>query len=219
MINRIGVEDRNLNSVKTNKKADSKQQNPSFRGGPWALVLQGIQECEKNPMVNVAVIDMLSAILPRTVVESATNWFAGFEAFRRESSGLIVNCIIPSFITLGVAKAVQACTMPKGTNMASCWADSSLLEKASDIYANANSSDKTKATLKEILGSIEGYHGKEKVLFKDVLSPEELENYSNKLKELSTSNKNGRELGSEIKKLAKEENNSKLEVLYDGRFC
>jgi hypothetical protein len=143
-------------------------------------------------------------ILPRTFVESMTNWFAGFEAFRRESSGLIVNCIIPSFITLGVAKVVQACTMPKGTNMASCWADSSLLEKASDIYTNANSPDKTKATLKEILGSIEGYHGKEKVLFKDVLSPEELENYSNKLKELSTSNKNRKELGSEIKKLAKE---------------
>ena len=88
MISRIGVEDRNINTaITTTEKKDLEGNNPNFKGsGVWALALQGIQECEKNPMVNVAVIDMLSAILPRTIVESTTNWFAGFEAFRRESS-------------------------------------------------------------------------------------------------------------------------------------
>ena len=112
MISKISVEDRNLNSVRTNiahKNQDA--QNPAFKGGVWALALQGIQECEKNPMVNVAVIDMFSAILPRTFVESMTNWFAGFEAFRRESSGLIVNCLIPSAITWGVASGINKFVM------------------------------------------------------------------------------------------------------------
>ena len=31
--------------------------------------MAGIQACERMPMVNVTVIDMLSAILPRTVVK------------------------------------------------------------------------------------------------------------------------------------------------------
>lgn len=204
MINRIGVEDRKLNSVKKRQNADLAKTNPSFKSGPWALVIRGIQECEKNPMINVAVIDMLSAILPRTVVESTTNWFAGFEAFRRESSGLIVNCLIPSFITLGVAKVAQKAIMPKGTNMAGCWADSSLIEKASEIYTKSTAPDKVQATLKEILGGVEGFHGKDKVLFSDILSESELNEYSKKLKELSTSNKNRKELNTEIKKMAKE---------------
>ena len=134
MISKISVEDRNLNSVRSIARKNSEVQNPAFKGGVWALALQGIQECEKNPMVNVAVIDLLSAILPRTVVESMTNWFAGFEAFRRESSGLIVNCLIPGFITMGVAAGLNKFIMPKGVKMARCWADGDLINKTTELY-------------------------------------------------------------------------------------
>lgn len=203
MITRLGVEDRNLNSVRTTiPKKNNEGQNPSFKGGAWALVLQGLQECEKNPMVNVAVVDLLSAILPRTIVESMTNWFAGFEAFRRESSGLIVNCLIPSFITLGVAKIINKFTMPKGTDMAGCWADSSLIEKAGEIYKKSSSTDKVKDTLKEIIGNIEGFEGKTKVKFKDILTPEELEKYATDLKELTKSSKSKKDFNKAIKKIS-----------------
>ena len=160
MISKISVEDRNLNSKRTSiAHKNQNAQNPAFKGGLWALALQGIQECEKNPMVNVAVIDMLSAILPRTIVESTTNFFAGFEAFRRESSGLIVNCLIPSFITLGVGLGLNKFIMPKGSSMASCWADSSLIMKATELYNKSNSEDKVKDALKDILGNITGTDG------------------------------------------------------------
>ena len=63
MISTIGVEDRKYNNPYLNlRDNNSENKSPSFKaGGLWALTLQGIQECEKNPMVNVAVIDMLSA--------------------------------------------------------------------------------------------------------------------------------------------------------------
>ena len=208
MISKISVEDRNLNSKYNSvPKKNLEAKNPNFKAGPWDAILLGVQACEKNPMINVAVIDMFSAILPRTFVESMTNWFAGFEALRRESSGLIVNCLIPSVITLGVAKCLNNFIMPKGSNMSGCWADNELIDRATDIYKNSNAEDKVKDSLKEILANSEGTHGKEKVLFKDVLSETELEKYADDLKKLVNrefKNEKGTSLKKEIEKLAQE---------------
>lgn len=201
MINKIGVDNTSrINSNNVRQKEQSKQ-NPNFKG-VGAIALAGIQACERMPMVNVTVIDMLSAILPRTVVESMTNWFAGFEAFRRESSGLVVNCLIPSLVTLGIAKCINPAIMPKGVNMSRCWADSSLIDKASDYYKNAQSSDKVQESLKNILGNIEGFEGKNKIIFKDALSAEEIEKYSKELADLSRSTDGDRAVRKEIKKLS-----------------
>ena len=205
MISKIGVENRNLNSIRTTlPKNNNNESSPSFKGGGiWNALLLGIQECEKNPMVNVAVIDMFSAILPRTFVESLTNWFAGFEALRRESSGLIVNCLIPGGVAWLAALGLNKSIMPENTNMAGCWADHTLIQRASELYTKSNADDKVKDSLKEILGNIEGVHGKEKVLFKDAnaLGEKEVAAIADKLKELSL--KDG-DIKKDIKKIAKE---------------
>ena len=205
MITKIGVDNTSrINSNNIYKKEQGKQ-DPSFKG-VGEIALAGIQACERMPMVNVTVIDMLSAILPRTVVESQTNWFAGFEAFRRESSGLVVNCLIPSLVTLGLAKCLEPLIMPKGSKMAGCWADSSLIDKASDYYKNAKSEDKVQEALKNILGNIEGFEGKEKLRFKDAnaLGQEEVEKYSKKLAELTRSGESNRAIKKQIKKISNE---------------
>ncbi len=205
MISKIGVENKQHNRVRTAHTVPSKQaQIPAFKGGLWNVALGSIQACERNPMVNVAVIDLFSAILPRTFVESLTNVFAGFEAFRRESSGLIVNCMIPGVVTMGFAAALNNFIMPKGSNMASCWADNSLIQKASDIYSNSKSDDKIKDSLKEILKNIEGTNTDKAVKFGTALSNSEIEQYADKLKELSTSDKSSKELRKEINKITRE---------------
>ena len=207
MISRLGVENRNVNSsyAVALKKENANKSNPNFKAGnPWAALLWGIQKCEENPMINVAVVDMFSAILPRTFVESTTNWFAGFEAFRRESSGLIVNCLIPSVITWGGALGLNKLIMPKNTKMASCWADHSLIDRATETYTKSSSKDKITETFTNILGNINGSHGKKQILFKDKLSQKEIEGYAKKLKELSTSKIKDKELGKEIENIAKE---------------
>lgn len=196
MISKIGVDNRNINSVHSTISRNNKDlKNPNFKGGGgiWPILLQGFQECEKNPMVNVAVIDMFSAILPRTFVESLTNWFAGFEALRRESSGLIVNCLIPSVITMGCAMGINKLVMPKGINLARCWADNSLINRAADIYSQTSSSgDRIKDSLKEIISNIEGFHGKNNVVVKDVFTDKEIESYAQKLSEITKLQPQGR---------------------------
>ncbi len=206
MISRLGVENRNINNYYLTQSDDKKEnKNPSFKGGGlFPLILQGVQACEQNPMINVAVIDMFSAILPRTFVESLTNWFAGFEAFRRESSGLIVNCMIPGFITLGMAKLINSRFMPKGANMASCWADSNMLTKMAEIYKASSAEDKTKDSLKQILKNIEGFDGNKKLAYKDILSEEEIEKFTLRLRDLSKKDLKKKDLDKEIKKLTDE---------------
>lgn len=211
MKTRLGVENRNLNSFYQTNTARQKQDNISkendinFQGaGIGSAILLAIQECERNPMINVAVIDMFSAILPRTFVESMTNWFAGFEAFRRESSGLLVNCLTPGVITLGVATCLNKFIMPKDIKMANCWGDHSLIDKATSLYLKSNANDKVKDSLREILANIEGAHGKSNVIFKNVLTEEEIIKYADKLKELTTSNLKSKDISKEIEKIAKE---------------
>ncbi len=204
MINKIGVENKVNSSINTLNNKNRDVQSPNFKGGIVPVLLQGIQACERNPMVNVAVIDMFSAILPRTFVESLTNWFAGFEAFRRESSGLIVNCMIPSVITLGIAKLLNSSMMPKGVNMASCWADSNMINKFSDAYSKSTAEDKIKDTLKTILKNIEGYEGDKHLAYKDILSDKELEHFADKLNELTTKSQSKKEFKKSIKELTDE---------------
>lgn len=206
MINKVSVETnpRIINSKRTRKNENiASQQNPNFKG-LGGVLLTGMQACERMPMVNVAVIDMLSAILPRTIVESMTNWFAGFEAFRRESSGLVVNCLIPSLITLGIAKGINGGFMPKGIDMSECWADSSMIDKAKTYYMEASSSDKVKESLRNIIADTEGFEGKQKLSFKNILSSEDLDKYSEKLAELSRSNLKNRKINKEVKKISSE---------------
>ena len=182
MINKIGVDNTSrINSLQARQKQD--ENNPSFKG-LGSIALQGIQMCERMPMVNVTVIDMLSAILPRTIVESMTNWFAGFEAFRRESSGLVVNCLIPSLVTLGIAKCINPAFMPKGVSMSRCWADSTLVDKAAEYYKNASSEDKVKESLKNILGDIEGFDGDKHIKFREILK-DDLELYAKQLVDIT----------------------------------
>ena len=202
MINKISVEER---TGKVNSKKSSQQtgnNSPAFRG-LGAIALAGIQKCEQVPMINVAVIDMLSAILPRTIVESMTNWFAGFEAFRRESSGLIVNCLIPSVITLGIAKCLNPAFMPKGVNMSRSWADVDMIQKASEYYDKAQSADKVEESLKKLIGNIEGVDGTEKVKFADKLKGD-IDNYAKQLAEISRKDIKNSEMRKQVGEITKE---------------
>ena len=118
-----------------NRNANSKS--PSFNGVGDSLI-KGVQFCEKNPMLNVAVIDLATAIIPRSIFESFTNIFAGFEAFRREASGLVVNCLIPGFLALGAAKLTNKFVMGDKADLSTCWAGKDGIDAISEHYTKAH---------------------------------------------------------------------------------
>ena len=138
MINQVSTNN-NVNNIHINNRNNkrNKDNSPSFNGGLVDAAIKGIQHCEKNPMLNVAIIDLATAIIPRTIWESFTNVFAGFEAFRRESSGLIVNCLLPGFIALGAAKLTNKAIMGGKADLSSCWAGNDSINTISHYYDKA----------------------------------------------------------------------------------
>ena len=133
----------------------TKRDNQSFTG-LGNLALRGIQKCEESPMVNVAVLDLSTAIIPRTFFETfigskkkdengnetserKLNFIGGFEALRREGSGLVINCIIPSFIVMGVAKLLNRPVMGsfKASNLTKSWANGDTINQVQTYFAKA----------------------------------------------------------------------------------
>ena len=172
MIEKVSFTNRN-NAPQGNNIAKNGT-NPSFNGlADGAIWL--VQQCEKQPMVNVSVLDLSTAIIPRTIVETKeSNGYAGFEAFRRESSGLIVNCIIPSFIVMGVAALLQRPVM-KGfnkANLVNTWANEDAINKIHKYYHEASGADRQEKiynTFRDQLGNLVGVDGKETKDFADIL--------------------------------------------------
>ena len=150
-----------------NAIASSKTSRPAFKGVESMLatgansliggVTWVLQQCNVNPMFGVSLIDCLTAIFPRTWVDAKTNGFAAAETFRRESSGLIVNCLIPGFIVLGVAKVLEK--FNKDTNgLSKLWANQKSTETLSGYFANANG--KTSEYINGVFKDLEFNSGK-----------------------------------------------------------
>ena len=192
MINKV-----ELGSVNSNNRSPKNQtgtgksvQTPAFTG-LGDVVLKTIQTCEANPMINVSFLDMTTAILPRTFIETFIgskkkgengeeskrhlNIFGGFEAFRREASGLIINCLIPSFIVIGVAKLLNRPIMGRfdRSNLTKSWANGEAIDNISKYFASAQGKDKEEkiySTLKNMIMDLRGVDGEKEKAFKDLLS-------------------------------------------------
>ena len=164
MIQKLGLE--NLENKYTPQKGNNceNHQHPSFRGIGDGLIT-AVQLCEKYPMVNVSALDLSTAIIPRTIIETKeSNGHAGFEAFRRESSGLIVNCLIPSFIVMGVAKLLKRPIMGdfKKSSLVNTWANSDAINKIHKFYNEAGGSTQKERvfnTFRNQLSSLSGVDG------------------------------------------------------------
>ena len=118
---------------------DTGEQN--FKGGFLNLATKGLEICDKYPMIGVAVTDSVATDVPRTVFDLVkTGVPAAMETARREFSGLIVNCLAPSFVVLGVAKLLNKPVMGdkfRGINLSSSWANSESIEKFVETYKNS----------------------------------------------------------------------------------
>jgi len=145
------------------------------------LALKGIQKCEERPMLNVAVLDLTTAILPRTFFETFIgskqkdengnekkkrkfNFLAGFEALRREGSGLLINCMIPGVIVVGIAKLLNRPVMGafNKSNLTRSWANSDAITRIDKYFraaAGDTKEDKVFNTLKSMFDDIEGVDG------------------------------------------------------------
>ena len=121
-------------NINTNQNIN-KQNSPAFKGGIVDMGVNALQWVSTEPMYGVALIDGVTAIAPRTIVDAKTNGFAAAETFRRESSGLIVNCMIPGLFVLGTGKIAQMLYKDfKIPGLLSTWANEESLTELHQRY-------------------------------------------------------------------------------------
>ncbi len=140
MINKVSLNNQEVYKKGQNAPSYKNSSDPNFKGlieGTTAV----LQYCNTNPMAGVSLIDMATAILPRTYVDAKTNGFAAAETFRRESSGLVVNCLIPGFIVLGAAKLLEAFDK-NSKGLSGMWANQDALETFQQHFHDIKNSPK-----------------------------------------------------------------------------
>ena len=128
-------------NINTNQNIN-KQNSPAFKGGIVDMGVNALQWVSTEPMYGVALIDGVTAIAPRTIVDAKTNGFAAAETFRRESSGLIVNCMIPGLFVLGTGKIAQMLYKDfKIPGLLGTWANEESLTELHQRYKKAGNVD------------------------------------------------------------------------------
>ncbi|MDD3238341.1 MAG: hypothetical protein PHV37_09635 [Candidatus Gastranaerophilales bacterium] len=135
---------------------NAKKQNFKGLADGLTTVLSGM---EAQPMLKVSFVDTVATNVPRTVVDLKTGIPAAIETARREFSGLIVNCLIPSFFVLGVAKLINKPIMHnfKNVDMSKSWADENTIQKLSSIYKSDEVGKDTHKFVRKTIESLEGF--------------------------------------------------------------
>lgn len=171
-INAAGRCNSAINIQKKNENKNTASQN--FKGAgvdaAFNLLDKGFSVLDKNAMIQVSFVDTVSTNIPRTLVDLKTGLAAALETFRREFSGLFVNCLMPGLVVKGLANLLPKAKEFEGTDVVGSWANGSTIDKLKGVYTQAQSStakDKTRAYVEKALGSLEGLDGKNWVKFAD----------------------------------------------------
>lgn len=174
LVSQIGREipQKNINKKQSNPQKNVKN-NQSFNGGidtAFNVLDSAFKVLDKNAMVQVAFVDSVATDIPRTLVDLKTGLAAALETARREFSGLIVNCLIPSFIVMGVAKLLPKKGDLADTGVVKSWANGDVADKLSSVFNKAqlvNPKETTKTYVQSALSSLEGLDGKTWVKYAD----------------------------------------------------
>lgn len=196
-------------TLSQNKTRSNSYNTPSFKGiGDGVTAV--LQACQKYPMVNVSVVDITSTTAPRTVVDLETAGpAAAAETFRRETSGLVVNCLIPSAFVFASAAAVNNIFMKEfpGVKMAGSWAGQDAIEALGDVYKKSlTEKNATESFVTNILHNLEGKNVEETVKYSSKADSEGFKKAVSTVKDLieNPDKKAGKALNDVYKAIAEE---------------
>ena len=123
------------NNIQQNKKSQT-----SFKGPLDGVITQSLIAIDTNPMVNAALVDVFSMVIPRTYVDTKKrNKYAGAETLFRELTGTVIVCLSSGFLAKGIAHLYNKFVEPETKINPNTWvADDSLnlLKHSWDKSAN-----------------------------------------------------------------------------------
>lgn len=104
---KVEIKPRNTNNKQQNNISNQTNHNQkalSFKGPLDGVITQSLVTIDTNPMVNAALVDIFSMVIPRTYVDTKErNKYAGAETLFRELTGTFIVCLSSGIFAKGIA--------------------------------------------------------------------------------------------------------------------
>lgn len=137
-----------------------------FKGPLDGAITQSLIAIDTNPMVNAALVDVFSMVIPRTYVDSKKrNKYAGAETLFRELTGTIIVCLSSGILAKGISYLYNKLVEPEIKLNPNSWVSNDGLNLLSHSW---NKNKTSKKYVSDILSNLSGIDGNKTVTFKNI---------------------------------------------------
>lgn len=138
----------------------------TFKGPFDSLITQSLVTIDTNPMVNAALVDVVSMVAPRTYVDTKErNKYAGAETLFRELTGTIIVCLSSGFLAKGISHAYNKYVTPGVKVNPNSWVSNDSLALLKHSWDKTKDSNKY---VEKVLTNVSGLNGKNTSKFSDI---------------------------------------------------
>lgn len=139
---------------------------PSFKGPLDGAITQTLVTIDTNPMVNAALVDIFSMVIPRTYVDTKKrNPYAGAETLFRELTGTFIVCLSSGILAKGISHIYNKFVHPEIKVNPNSWVSNDSLELLKHSWGKNNDSNKY---VEQILTNISGTDSRKTNHFNDI---------------------------------------------------
>lgn len=139
---------------------------PNFKGPLDGAITQTLVTIDTNPMVNAALIDIFSMVIPRTYVDTKKrNEFAGAETFFREITGTFIVCLSSGILAKGISHLYNKFVHPEIKVNPNSWVSNDSLTLLNHSWNKNKNSNKY---VEQILTNLSGTDCRKTNLFNDI---------------------------------------------------
>lgn len=152
--------------MKVENSKNFKTPKPTFKGPLDGLITQSLVTIDTNPMVNAALVDVVSMVAPRTYVDTKErNKYAGAETLFRELTGTIIVCLSSGFLAKGISHAYNKYVTPGVKVNPNSWVSNDSLALLKHSWDKTQDSNKY---VEQVLTNVSGLDGKNTSKFNDI---------------------------------------------------
>lgn len=129
----------------------------AFTGALDGLITQSLIAIDTNPMVNAALVDVFSMVIPRTYVDTKErNEYAGAETFFREITGTFIMCFSSGLLAKGISHLYNKFFNPEIQINPNSWVSNENLDLLNHSWNKHKNSEKY---VSDVLTNLSGVDG------------------------------------------------------------
>lgn len=138
----------------------------TFTGPLNGVITQSLITIDTNPMVNAALLDVFSMVIPRTYVDTKKrNKYAGAETLFRELTGTFIVCLSSGILAKGIAHLYNKVVNPEIQINPNSWVSNDSLNL---LHHSWNKNKNSEKYVSDILSNLSGTEGRKNSKWQDI---------------------------------------------------